>query len=59
MQRVRISCVQLFATQWTVARQAPLFVGFSRQEIEPVTPVTTPALQGDSGFYWTFFFSFV
>ena len=26
------SCVQLFATLWTVAHQAPLFVGFSRQE---------------------------
>ncbi|KAM7239638.1 hypothetical protein CapIbe_009133, partial [Capra ibex] len=24
--------VQLFATPWTVARQAPLFMGFSRQE---------------------------
>ena len=26
------SCVQLFATPWTVARQAPLSIGFSRQE---------------------------
>ena len=26
------SCVQLFVTLWTVARQAPLFMGFSRQE---------------------------
>ena len=26
------SCVQLFATLWTVAHQAPLFMGFSRQE---------------------------
>ena len=26
------SCVQLFATLWTVAQQAPLSVGFSRQE---------------------------
>ena len=26
------SCVQLFATPWTVASQAPLFVGFSKQE---------------------------
>ena len=24
--------VQLFATPWTVARQAPLSMGFSRQE---------------------------
>ena len=25
----RFSCVQLFATLWTVAFQAPLFMGFS------------------------------
>ena len=28
----RFSCVQLFATLWSVARQAPPFMGFSRQE---------------------------
>ena len=27
-----LSCVWLFATPWTVAHQAPLFMGFSRQE---------------------------
>ena len=27
-----LSCVQLFATPWAVAHQAPLSVGFSRQE---------------------------
>ena len=27
-----LSCVQLFATPWTVARQTPLSTGFSRQE---------------------------
>ena len=27
-----LSCVQLFATQWTVAHQAPLSMEFSRQE---------------------------
>ena len=26
------SCVQLFAALWTVARQAPLSMGFSRQD---------------------------
>ena len=26
------SCVQLFATPWTVAHQAPLIMEFSRQE---------------------------
>ena len=28
----RFSRIQLFATPWTVARQAPLSLGFSRQE---------------------------
>ena len=27
-----LSCVQLFATPWTIAYQAPLSIGFSRQE---------------------------
>ena len=27
-----LSCVQLFATPWSVACQAPLSMGFSRQE---------------------------
>ena len=52
----RSSGDQLFAPVWTVARQAPLFMGFSRQEywgglpvglpspgIEPVS-LTSPAL---------------
>ena len=26
------NCVQFFVTQWTVAHQAPLSMGFSRQE---------------------------
>ena len=28
----RCSCVRLFVTPWTVAPQAPLSMGFSRQE---------------------------
>ena len=27
-----LNCVQLFATVWAVAHQAPLYMGFSRQE---------------------------
>ena len=27
-----LSCVQLFVTPWTAAQQAPLSMGFSRQE---------------------------
>ena len=49
-------CFWLFATLWTVACQASLSMGFSRQEywkgfqdlgIEPSSP-TSPALQADS-----------
>ena len=29
-----LCCVQLFVTPWTVARQAPLSMGFSRQEYQ-------------------------
>ena len=58
------SRVQLFATLWTVAHQAPLFMGFSRQEYwrglpcpppedlpDPgieLTSPASPALQADS-----------
>ena len=58
------SCVLLFATPWTVACQAPLSMGFSRQEYWSELPcpppedlpnpgieptsVMSPALQGDS-----------
>ena len=56
-----LSCVQLFATPWTVARQAPLSMEFSRQEYwsglpfpspgdlpHPGTELRSPALQADS-----------
>ena len=33
-----LSCVQLFASPWTVAYQAPLFMGFSRQEYRSGLP---------------------
>ena len=53
-----LSRIQLFVTPWTAARQAPLFIEFSRQEyrsglpfptpgIEPASP-ENPALQVDS-----------
>ena len=37
-----LSCVQLFATPWTVAHQAPLSVGFSRQEYKEITNYIFP-----------------
>ena len=56
-----LSCVQLFATPWLVAHQAPLSMGFSRQEYwsglpfpspgdlpNPGTEPGSPALQADS-----------
>ena len=36
------SHVQLLATLWTVARQAPLSMGFSRQEHWNVLPFPSP-----------------
>ena len=59
----RFSHVQLCATLWTVAHQAPLSMGFSRQEYwiglpfpssgdlpNPGIEPRSPALQGDSNF---------
>ena len=59
-----LSHVRLFATLWTVARQALLSMGFSRQEYlsglpfpspgdlpNPGTEPISPALQADFVFY--------
>ena len=45
----RFSCVQLFATPWTVARQAPLSMEFSRQEYWPGLPCLPPGDFPDPG----------
>ena len=37
-----LSHVQLFATLWTVASQAPLSMGFSRQEYWSALPFPSP-----------------
>ena len=37
-----LSRVQLFATPWTVAREAPLSMGFSRQEYWSGLPFPSP-----------------
>ena len=60
-KRQSFSHVQLFATAWTVAQQAPLSMGFSRQEHwsglsfsspedlpDSVIEPRSPALQSDS-----------
>ena len=38
----RFSHIQLFATLWTVAHQAPLSMGFSRQEYWSGLPCPPP-----------------
>ena len=37
-----VSCVQLFSLLWTVAHQAPLSMGFSRQEYWSGLPFPSP-----------------
>ena len=41
--------VQLFATPWTVAHQAPLSMGFSRQEYWSRLPFPSPGDLPDPG----------
>ena len=45
----RFSHVQLFETPWTVARQAPLSMGFSRQEYWSRWPFPLPGDLSDPG----------
>ena len=45
----RFSHVPLFATVWTVARQAPLSMGFSRQEYWSGLPLASPGDLPDPG----------
>ena len=44
-----LSHVQLFGTPWTVARQAPLSMGFSRQEYWSELPFPSPGDLPDPG----------
>ena len=44
-----LSRVQLFVTPWTVARQAPLSMGFSRQEYWNRLPFPSPVDLPDPG----------
>ena len=44
-----LSCVQLFATPWTVTHQVPLPMGFSRQEYRSGLPCPSPGDLPDSG----------
>ena len=44
-----LSCVQLFATPWTVAHQAPLSMAFPRQEYWSGLPFPPPGDLPDPG----------
>ena len=44
-----LSCVQHFETPWTVALQAPLSIGFSRQEYWSGLPFPSPGYLPDPG----------
>ena len=44
-----LSHVRLSASPWTIARQAPLFVGFSRQEYWSELPFPSPGDLPDTG----------
>ena len=44
-----LQSVQLFATQWTVAHQAPLSMGLSRQEYWSGLPCPPPGNLPDPG----------
>ena len=46
---IHFSCVQLFVTLWTIAHQALLSVGFSRQEYWSGLPFPSPGDSPDPG----------
>ena len=49
MRAKLLGCVPLFATLWTVAHQAPMSVGFSRQEYWSGLPFPAPGDLPDPG----------
>ena len=44
-----LSCVQLFGIPWTIAHQAPLSIGFPRQEYQSGLPFPSPEDLPDPG----------
>ena len=45
----RFTCILLFATLWTIAHQAPLFMEFSRQDYWSGLPFPSPGDLPNSG----------
>ena len=54
---VGIQCIQLFATLWTVAHQAPLSMGFFRQEYRSELPFPPPGDLSNPGIKTVFYVS--
>ena len=52
-----LSCVQLFATSWTLAHQAPVFMGFAGQEYWSGLPFPSPLLTVITTFLHYFLFA--
>ena len=50
-----LSCVWLFATLWTVACQAPLSMGFFRQEYWSMFPFPSPGDLSDLHCRWVLY----
>ena len=44
-----LSCARLLATPWTAAHQAPLSMGFSRQEYWSELPLPSPQIATRAG----------
>ena len=49
-----LSCVWLFATPWTAVHQAPLPMGFSRQEYWSGVPLPSPPKSSTGTHIWTY-----
>ena len=55
-----LSCVQLLATQWTAAHQAPPSMGFSRQEYWSGLPLPSPRINTNCiDMIWKLFVVFI
>ena len=48
-----LSCVRLLATPWTAAHQAPLSMGFSRQEYWSGVPLSSPGTTLGTVLLWS------
>ena len=56
-----LSCIQLLATPWTAAYQAPPSIGFSRQEYWSGVPLPSPVttLRHSNSYFWESTFKYL